>query len=461
MILGPTMKNPETAQKEENNVTVSNKSDDITSLRENAILLLTSNNQKIWRFEKVILSNENGTFDISENFNSQNDELLFRYSNREASKTIGEFQGTSEWRRNNSIAYDAVSTESAKLEYYILPKTYDFKFKQYSGSEIIIEEVDFELHLNENNRFKGVVRIDKNASIEVLLVEKKPADYPQPPTGILNFDEVFKFKSDGIDKRAADMVGSISNNSFYIVTRDDNLAGFHSDKPEQVIRYDFGTGDINEKITVMHEFVSKKVFVYKNELKVVVAQRMHTYDLNLRNELVRSQNYSQITGMSSAFFTTYGAALAENSVFIVGGGLGNDYELVNKIYEFDLTNETMIEFATMSENSFGAGAEIVGNKLYVFGKTSEYYSPEARSNILIYDLSTSEFTTSEMTRPVNFTFTGKTGSLLYVGGRIDSYNTEGIIVDRDPSLECSIRIVANSKNWKLIYKLLEWKPFTL
>jgi hypothetical protein len=426
------IENPEPEENNENKDDLDSNTQDLEMVRENTFTLLTSDNQKTWRFEKVILNNENGTFDISENFNSQDDELLFKNSTEQSDKTSASFLGILEWRRNNSIAYDAISVKAAELEFYVLPKTYEFGFKQDSGSEIIVGEVDFNIYLDEDNRFNGVVKIDESTSIEISLIEKQLSEYVQPPTTMLNFNEVFKFRSDGIDNQAADMVGSRVNNSFYIVTREANLSGELSDQPEQVIRFDFGSGEIEEKITVMNEFVSKEVFIYKNELKIVSAQRIHTYDLNLSNEVVKSQTYVQISGIPNAFFTRHGAALAENSIFIVGGGLGNDYELADKIYKFDLMNETMTEFSTMPEKSFGARAEIVNNMLYIFGGSSEYYSPEARSNILIYNLNTSEFTSSEMNRPVNFTFTGKIGNLIYVGGRIDTYDAEGLLVDRDP-----------------------------
>lgn len=406
----------------------------LETMRGENIEILAGSSEKTWRIDSATLTNVSGSFDISDIFNVQDDEFTFKTTTI-AGKNSTEFEGTLEWSQKNVINYFGESIETIKNEYYVLSEEYSFDFIPESASEIAVEGLNLDFTLQADDTLIGTLVISLTTTLDLLLVEKQASEYPQIPGGILNFTELFSFESTGIDNQAADMIGSLSNNSFYIATREESLVDQFGTEPERVIRYDFETGSINDRVLYFYpDFVSKEIFVYNNELKVIGAQRLVTYDLELANEGVTSIGYTQTSGSSSTFFTRFGAAIAGDYVYITGGALGNDFELSDKIFRIDLTTDIMTEYATMPERRFGARAEIVDNKLYIFGGTNVYYGPDAVNTILIYDLETTSLTTAEMNRPVNFTFTGKSGDLIYVGGRVDTYDAGNELVDRDPFL---------------------------
>jgi hypothetical protein len=94
----------------------------------------------------------------------------------------------------------------------------------------------------------------------------------------------------------------------------------------------------------------------------------------------------------------------------------------------------MNEFATMPERRTGARAEIINDKLYIFGGTEEFLAPPAKDTIYIFDLHTGELTIESLPEPVLLTYTGKFENLIFVGGWNETRNSEGILTDREPFL---------------------------
>jgi hypothetical protein len=397
--------------------------------RNNTLETLTSGDIKSWMFEKVILTNTNGSFDISQNFNALDDVISFSISSQ-SGKNVGNI----EWRKENDINLNAASITEALLEFLVSSETSAFEFLDNSGVAISAQSLGINFELTSDEKLSGSIEVTDEITLDVILKEKNNSTIR--PTEVLNFTPVFSFQSNGVDNQSPDMIGSFVSNSIYVALREDGVeTPDGSDKPERIIRFDIETNEVDDLINLQSftsDFVSKELVLFNNELKVIGAQRVNSYDLELNNDPIKSVDYSETSPYSSTFFTRYGSAVLDNSIFIIGGFLGNDFEYADRIFKFDLETEITSDLATLPQPSFGARSEILGNLLYTFGGTSQYYGSQARSSIIIYNINSEEFSSSQMNRPVNFTFTGRQNNLIFVGGRIDTYNETDILVDRDP-----------------------------
>lgn len=388
--------------------------------RQTTITALTKGSSKVWRINSATLTNANGSFDIGTNFNLLDDEFIFS-SGTTTGKT--EFEGTLEWREQNSIATDAASAEETKLESYVSPKTYTYDFQLENGTTVLSEDGSLSFTLNEDNQLTGTIAFPA-ASLDIALTEKLASDYQQIPTAPLNFTEAFIFESNMVISGAPGMIGSLSNESFFFATREDafnNGAG----SPERLLRFDLNTNTVAERLYFNADFVTKQMNIINNKLYIAGGQRINVYDLNLEDEPVSLTDYATTLGQNIGL-SRHGTAVVDNTLFLIGGDLNAG--LGDKIFTYDIETETMSEWTTMPEPRTGARAEIVNGKLYIFGGTEEFLSPPAKNTIYIYDLETRELTVETMPVPVLLTYTGKIENLIYVGGRnqIETVDENGV-----------------------------------
>lgn len=398
--------------------------------RTSAITLLTGDNEKIWRIATANLVNTNGSFDISENFNVNDDEFLFKNSPLTTGKSYTEFEGSLEWRLNSDIELSAASASDALVEFYVPSEQYNFDFEEGS-TKILSNDGNFEFTLAENGSVTGSLQL-QDARLDVILTD----DFqPQTiPSGTLSFTQAFTFDSNSIAGNAPDMASSLANNSIYISMREDALADPTTNiRPERVLKYDFGTNTLTEKLFPQSDFVSKQLIINNNKLLVVGGQRINTYNLDIVADPTTSQDYATALNMNSFFVSRNGTAVYNNAIYIVGGSLG-DTTLANQIYKFDIATESMTLFATMPETRSAARAEIVNNKLYIFGGTKEFYTPPGENTIYIYDLNTAALTTETMPTGVNFTYVERFGNLICVAGSVVTVDNTGTPTDEDPYL---------------------------
>ncbi len=398
--------------------------------RETTITTLTKGTSKVWRINSATLNNDNGTFDIGNNFNVLDDEFIFA-AGTATGKT--EFEGSLEWRQVNSIDFSAGSAEEAKFESYTSPQTFNYDFETESSSALFSETAKFNFTVSSANELIGTIALSETATLDVSLTEKLSTDYKQVPAATLNFTEAFTFESNMVGCCAPGMVGSLSDQSFFFATRED---GFNTGtgNPERIIRFDLNTNLSTERLYFNSDFVTKQTNIINNKLYIAGGQRINVYDLKLQNDPVSLTDYTTALGQNVAL-SRHGTAVVDNTIYLIGGDLNGG--LGDKIFMYDLAMETMTEFATMPEPRTGARAEIVNGKLYVFGGTESFLTPPAKSTIYIYDLETRELTIENMPNPVLLTYTGKIENLIYVGGRNDTQTTDEngeTVVDREPFL---------------------------
>ena len=404
----------------------------LSNNRTQSIQILTADNKKVWKITSAELVNVNGTYDISENFNVQDDEFIFKTSSLVTSKNTTDLNGTLEWRKNSDIEQMADSQNAALNEFYVPSEEYSIAFEEGSSSKILVNDKNFEFTVAENGTASGVLVLE-NATLNIGLNEKSENDYKKIPPGTVNFTSAFTFESNGIAGFAPDMVGSLANNSIYISTREDGRQGPTGLRPERIVKYDLTSNLSTEKLYFQSDFVSKQLIINNNKLLVVGAQKINSYDLDIIADPTSSQKYADELGLQSFFVSRNGTAVNNNSVYIIGGSLG-DETLADRIYKYDIISETMTEFAVMPETRSGARAEIVNNKLYVFGGSKKFFTPPAENEIYIYDLNTAALTIETMPTAVDFTYAGRSGNLIYVAGNKFTWDTTTSSSDEEPYL---------------------------
>lgn len=386
---------------------------------------LTNGSEKTWRIADAILTNSSGSFEISNNFNVVDDEFIFKKN------------GTFIWRSGNAINIEGTNSNETLLDYYVSPITSTYVYNEDSSTELTALNGTFTFTIEDNETITGILTFEESKTstqIEVILKYKKADDYPAIPVNGLHFNKVFTFESDGINSHAPSMIGSYSNNSLFFATREDGLSNGWS-LPERILKFDINTGSVQENLYYYNgdnDYVSKQLHIINNQLIVIGGKFVNTYDLDLSGDPTSTAH--------GLVITRFGMAVTGDNAYIIGGDMVeyNDPADAEKIYKWNINDETLTYITDMPEDRFGARGTIVNDKLYVFGgnfKWYEYNIGDANNTIYIYDIKTGNLTTEYMTTAVRYSCVDKFQNLIYVAGHylvsetdwefiIAVYNTE-------------------------------------
>jgi len=370
---------------------------------------------KVWHISNAILTNTSGTIDISENFNVVDDEFIFTPS---ASSTAGSL----EWRPGNAIGVEGASNQETLLDFYTAPSSFIFSFEEESSTNLISIDGRFVFTLIDDNTISGMLTFESGRSssgetIEMSLTPKTESDY-RTPAASLSFSEVFTFGSNNIYTSSPGMVGSYSDNSFFIATREDAFFD-GTTRPERIIKYDFDTNTSTEYLYFHQDFVSKQLKIIDNELIVFGGQFVNTYDLNLSGDPI-----TQTHGLT---LSRFGYAVSGEDSYVVGGSI-LDNTLSNQIHKWD--GNSLSLFTVMPETRSSARAEIINDKLYVFGGELDFVTLPGQDTIYVIDILTGDLIeTPTLPSPVDFTFTSVYENLIYVSGQIKIDDGAGGIAD--------------------------------
>lgn len=394
--------------------------------RTTTVTTLTADSEKIWRISNAILNNSNGSFDISNEFNIIDDEFIFKNTKLSTGKNT-EFEGTLEFRPAFDFNIFGATIEESLTESYLptLFTSFDFSAESSTQLESLIDGGNLVITI-DGETTTAIWNFDAATNIALDLAPKLASDYKQVPTSALQFTEAFTFDSNGVAGFAPGMTASLAANTFYFGTRENvnNVNG------ERIIGFNLDSGNTIEYFFETFDFVSKQLHIIDDELYVIGGQRINSYDLELSNTPISSSDYGPALGIDYLGLSRFGTAVLDGSIYIIGGDLDNN--LTDKILVFDVETQMLSEFATMPEPRSGARAEIVNNKLYVFGGTTTFNTPPAKNTIYIYDLVTGDLTTETLPTPINFTYTGKTENLIYVGGSVYTYDNMSVLTDANP-----------------------------
>ena len=395
----------------------------LETAREETNTILTGNASKTWKIESALLRNDQGEFTITENFNVQDDEFVF-------SGDVG--SGMLEWRPGNDINLGATDANGTLLDYYLAPESYSFSFTEESSDMLTSIDGQFAFTVVDDTTLTGTITFSgrSNAAGEELVLtlgEKTAEDYITPPENGLIFSEVFTFESDGVSCCAPGMIGSYSDNSLFVVTREDALND-GNENPERIIKFDLETNSVTENLFFNGDFVSKQLHIINNQLVVIGGQYVNTYNLDFAGNPT-----STLHGLS---LTRFGMSVQGDDAFIVGGDLNTDpntgeYLDPEKIYKWNIPNQSLSFVADLPEGRYGARSAVVNDKLYVFGGVVQWLVSEAQNTIYIYDTETGAIEEQQMTSVAEYTYVDKFQNLIYVGSRTDIDDPNGDFVSRD------------------------------
>lgn len=378
---------------------------DVTLEEQRTVTLqrLTGGSTLTWRIETAKLTNTNGVFDISENFNVADDEFIFNT------------EGNLTWNIRNDIPADATDLDDTRTDYYRSPISSELSFTEESATELLAFDGSLTVRSLTLASFEAVFSYEDGSVLELEIVPKTAADYPSPPGAgdVLNFTEVFSFNdlSYIVRNGASGMIGSYAENSFYISFRDINPDGFEPNE-ERVIKYNATTGLTTQVFNGQADFVTKRLQIIDDNLVVFGGQYVTTYPLDLSAP-------SSIELHGDLALTRFGYAVSDDLNYIVGGSLDPTVYPTNLIWSWDGTS--INEIATLPNDSYNAGSQVLDGKLYIFGGVPEWTRPfeNLSSDILVYDLETGALEdTYSMSQAVSRTHVGRYEHLIFVAGQI-------------------------------------------
>jgi hypothetical protein len=418
----------------------SNPPEDNTSELIDALIAdITNSSETIWKIESATLTNNSVTnLDVSDTFNIADDEFVF--------KTVANSQTIAlEHKQGNAFNENATDANDFLIDFY----------KSADNFSLEVTSLENKVFANNNKAFtyNSTGSIDaefilSNGTLNLNLSPKTSADYATPPTAGLNFTESFVYTSSSVDTHAPGMIGSYSDNSFFIVGREDAL-NTGSGAPERIVKFNLTNGTTQEKLFFQTDFVSKQLHIQNNQLIALGGQFVNTYSLDVNSD-PNTVNHGKS-------FSRHGVAVQDNDMYVIGGDLNNTES--NKIFKWSLTNESLTEVATMPEPRSGARGTIVNNKLYIFGGTEEFTGNPAKNTIYVYDLVNGGFDTLTMPEGLNFTHVDRFQNLIYVAGRIDADDDSGrdlyigVLNTEDNSFQEITSNLDDSDQWSTIHTM--------
>lgn len=388
----------------------------LNELRDNTTTTLTSTEtSKTWRINQATLTNGNSQIDITQNFNVIDDEFIFGGTTE---------NGTLEWRKGYDIKTNASNIQETLSDKYVSSIVTSFSYQD--GSSTIVE-ADFgscTFQINEDNTVNATITNDDNTVFDFTIVEKTQSDYASASQTGLNFSPDFTFESNSIDSHAPGMIGSYADNSFFIVTREDDL-NTGSGSPERVLKFDISSNTVTENLFYQDDFVSKQLHIIDNQMIAIGGQYVNTYDLNISGDPTSFNHGKSLS--------RFGISVLDNDVYIIGGDL-NDVE-GDKIFKWNLNSQTLTEFATLPEPRSGARGTIVNDNMYVFGGSETFFGGTPTNTIYKVDINnSSSIETFQMNQAINFTFVQKFQNLIYVAGRIEVRDGSGTTIGRESTI---------------------------
>ncbi|MFK5983250.1 MAG: kelch repeat-containing protein [Flavobacteriaceae bacterium] len=172
--------------------------------------------------------------------------------------------------------------------------------------------------------------------------------------------------------------------------------------------------------------------IINNQLVVIGGQFINTYPLDLSSEPTTVSH-----GLGNGGLSRFGMAVTENDAYIIGGDFdvdGDGIEGAEKVFKWNLDNQTVDFVVNLPEDRFGGRATIVNDKLYVFGGTTEFAASSPNNTIFIYDLINESITTEYMNTAAEYTYVDKFQNLIYIAGNTRIFNANEEVIGFETTL---------------------------
>ena len=253
----------------------------------------------------------------------------------------------------------------------------------------------------------------------------------------LNFEE-FTTITGTLQGTDMGFAGNNDTDELFFVSREK----INNDWLEIMVKYDVSNGTSQELQSKMIGGATRFIHILNGEVKVIGNVGISTYPMDLSTIPYIQPHYRA--------FTRLGSVVRNGEMYVIGsdqsngwtknGEFGNpdpDGILSNKIRKWNQSNSTFEVVATMPGSKTWVSAEVVNDKLYVFGGQEQFENTDPQSSIFAYDFRTNSFETFEMPEPVSWTFTSTYKGIIIVAGQLGEGRAERIpgvdreLIDRD------------------------------
>ena len=397
---------------------------DLEAQRLLTITTLTGDDERMWFIQTANLTNANGTFDISNQYNIKDDEFIFS----------GDLlSGNLEWRPGYDINLEATSVAGTAKDYYLGPKNYSFHFTEDSPNQLTSIDNLFSFTVTDNQTITGVIRFpSQGGELALTLIPKTTVNYTTPPSSGLNFSFIGSIEDSSLfnSDTAGGMIGSYSDNSLFLVSRND----YTDQVSEQILKYNIDTNIWTTNLYPQLQFVTKRLNIINNELVVFGGEIVSTYPLQPNGAPTREFRHD-------LRITRFGFTVQDNLGYFVGNEMGFRNQPA-KIRSYNYLTNEINQITTLPKPRVYGAAEIVNNDLYVFGgrtnfPTQEYTDLDAEC--FKVNITTGDITSFHMPELATLTFAAKKENLIYVAyeTRIDA-DGDGVMDNDDRNIHFAV-----------------------
>ncbi|MGJ8666649.1 MAG: hypothetical protein ACSHW7_09805 [Patiriisocius sp.] len=380
----------------------------IDAIQANSIEILTGGDAKTWKISSAQLDANGTILDLSSNFNITDDEFIF-------SGTVE--NGMLNWRPGHAVNLEGTTNQETLLDYYLGPISSSVTFYTDSGTSLTTLDGAFTFDVVDANTITGVLTTSgrqASGDLSITLTQKMQADYASIPANGLDFSLVTSFTTENSNILGAEIatgfIGSYSENSFYIITRDDSQITIPGDPgPEQILKFNIDTNTFEENLFYQDQYVTKRLNIINNELVVFGGQFANTYPLNPNGDPTSIFQHDLA-------LTRFGFSVQNDLAYITGGDTAQN-DLANKIRSYNYITNEIQEIAILPVTRFRSDNEVVNDKLYIFGGRNGFNIgnpiPEKESYIL--NILTGEITSFDMPDDPYSSNASRNEHLIYVG----------------------------------------------
>ena len=369
---------------------------------------LTNNgSEKVWFFSSASLSNSNvSNLDISALFNIKDDEFIFSTDTQGALLL------------HHKIRYDINNEASNQNE--VLSNNYktstdeQLQFSE-ENSSFIFDNVtnSYRFEFVDDNLLSGTLKLSNSSELNFELEAKTSSSYVNTPS-ILNFQTVSSFDAN-VNRGAVGFTSSYTNNSLYIAYRESVTPPGMS--LEVIKKLDLSTNNFQTTSFAQNDFITKRLHIVNNELVCVGGQYANNYSLTNLSAPLSSNNFSTSTQNNPTILTRAGTYQLNNEIYVVGGDLTENYSDV--IWKLTNNYAQLNQHSTLPSPKTWAEAEIVDDKVYIFGGKQQQSSSSSETLSYIYDTTNQTYSSFNLPIALTMTYATKHQHLVYVAGFID------------------------------------------
>jgi hypothetical protein len=351
-------------------------------------------NSKNWKIASAVLTGPTSPagLTVSDLTNIKDDEFVF-VSNPNSNKQVA-----LTWNVRNEIRTNISSANNGLLDYYLSPIKNTLTV-QPTG---VIDSVDpnMTLQVISDDKLSLIyIKGPTQLTLELYPQNKKTTEI----TGSLQFEKLTEITGKGIEQ-APGFTGSEASNSLYIAYRRLDV----TPQPERIVRYSLNDGVFTTRDFFQPDFVTKEIHIINDELKVIGAQFVNTYSLDL--------DKPPLSFRHNLILTRFGSTVIDDNIFIFGGSL-SDTTKSNIVYKQNQNTGLLSQVGTLPENRYWAHGEIVDDKLYVFGGRIGFNVEVGEDDIFVFDLNTATSKTLKLPNPMYRTFAARFENFIFIAGQ--------------------------------------------